>query len=238
MMRKTYGSLPKPLSARRCRVRCTLSIEAESIQVPGDLFEAPCTPEKLAEIAGGIHDRSLRGTPRFAAALQEYSARHLIETMVEGLLQLTSNEIEGFSVCPLVTESIRCTSINRLEAEFDVAFCAAIYTYYATPESAAARAHDGHLELYRTYYRDVLVRFVRRRMEELLEPVSLSDRERLETHVTRTLGAVLTELRQLFPLEPYQERYESAPPGQDRKAGIVRKLCQAMRVDAKRRLAL
>lgn len=237
MMRKTYGSLPKRPAAGRLKVRCLLSMESASLQVPDELIRDSVAPDRLAEIAGEIHDRSLRETPRFAAALQEYSARHLIETMVEGLLQLTSNEIEGFSICPLVTESIRCASPVRAGAEFDVSFCAAIYTYYTAPESAAARAHDGHLELYRTYYRDVLVKFVERRMGQLLEPLR-SGRDEIEKNVTRTLGAVLTELREQFPLEPYQERYEAAPTGADRKAGIVRKLCQAMRADAKRRLGL
>jgi hypothetical protein len=238
MMRKTYGSLPRIQAMPRCRVRCALSIESESVQVTADVLGGPINPGRLAEATTRILERSLEGAPLFAKALQEYSARHLLETIAEGVLQLTANEIEGFSVCPLVTSSIRCQSRSRVDAEVEVNFSAAILTYFAVPDSAAARSHDGHLGLYRTYYRDILLKFVARRLEQLLDPAPLARPEELEKHVTVTLGRVLTELRERFPLEPYQERYEQADPGDDQKTAVVRKICQAMRADAKRRLAI
>jgi hypothetical protein len=237
MMRKTYGSLPKIQAQPRCRVRCALSIESESLQVSDELG-APFTPGKLAEGATRILEQSLEGSPRFARALQEFSAQHLLETVAEGLLQLAAGEIEGFSVCPLVTSSIRCLSRSRIDAEVEVNFCAAILTYFKELESAAARSHDGHLGLYRTYYHDILLKYVARRLEELLDPAPLARTGELEHHVTQTLGRVLTELRERFPLEPYQEQYEHADPGPDQKSGVVRKLCQQMRIDAKRRLGI
>jgi len=237
-MRKTYGSLPRIQAMPRCRVRCALSIESKGVLVTDELQEGTINPGELAESATRILERSLEGAPLFAKALQEFSARHLLETVAEGLLQLSMGEIEGFSVCPLVTSSIRCLSRSRAEAEVEVNFCAAILTYFTAAESDAAQSHDGHLGLYRTYYRDVLLKFVARRLEELLDPGPLARAESLESHVTATLGRVLTELRQRFPLEPYQERYEQAPPGNDQKSGIVRRLCQTMRVDAKRRLSI
>jgi len=239
MMKKTYGALPKAYdSRRRARVRCRLSIESSSVQVAPDLLKDVSTAEELGLAAGRVYDRSLAGTPRFKQALQEYSAQHLVETLVEGLLQLTSKEIEGFSICPLVTESIRCLSLNRIEADVDVNFCAAILTFYTTQESAAARARDGHLGLYRTYYQDILLKFVTRRMEELLDPSAASRIEEFEAQVTRSLGAVLSELRRRFPLEPFQDRYEQAPGTSDRKAEVVRKLCRDMRAEARRRLRI
>jgi hypothetical protein len=238
MMRKTYASLPRIQAMPRCRVRCALSIESRSVLVTDEIQEGTINPGKLAESATRLLERSFEGAPLFAKALQEFSARHLLETVAEGLLQLSMGEIQGFSVCPLVTSSIRCLSRNRVEAEVEVNFCAAILTYFTAGESEAAQSHDGHLGLYRTYYRDILLKFVSRRLEELLEPGPLARAEKLESYVTAALGRVLTELRQRFPLEPYQERYEQAPPGDDRKSGVVRRLCQDMRVDAKRRLGI
>jgi hypothetical protein len=192
----------------------------------------------LADATRRLLEQSLEGAPVFSKALQEFSARHLLETIAEGVLQLAMGEIEGFSVCPLVTSSIRCHSKSRFEAEIEVNFCAAILTYFTALESAAARSHEGHLGLYQTYYRDVLLKFASRRLEQLLDPAPLSRAEALEAHVTETLGRVLSELRERFPLEPYQERYEQAEPGPDLKADTVRKLCQDMRADAKRRLGI
>ena len=124
MMKKTYGSLPKAYETRRrVRVRCALTIESNTLQVRPDLLRRVSTVEELGNVAGKVYDDSLSGAPRFRRALREYSAQHLVETMVEGLLQLNSNEIEGFSICPLVTESIRCLSLNRIEAELLVSFC-------------------------------------------------------------------------------------------------------------------
>jgi hypothetical protein len=238
MMRKTYGSLPRIQAHPRCKVRCALSIESHSVMVPGGVGAGSIDPGRLAESTTQILEQSLDGAPLFSKALQEFSARHLLETVAEGVLQLATGEIEGFSVCPLVTSSIRCLSRSRVEAQVEVNFCAAILTYYTAADSATARAHDGHLGLYRTYYRDVLLKFVSRRLEELLDPAPLARPETLESHVTSTLGRVLGELRERFPLEPYQERYEQAPPGPDRKEGVVRRLCRAMRIDAKRRLGI
>jgi hypothetical protein len=245
MMRKSYGSLPKlhalPRQAKedvRRRVRCRLEMESSRVRVmpgeasPGDFGR------NLGEAAVRICDRGLRGAPRFAAALQEYSARHLVETIVEGLLQLTSNEIEGFSICPLVTESLRFTPRDPLPAGIDVTFRAAILTFYAEEESAVAKAHEGHLLLYTTYYKDVVLRYAARRMSELLEPVRAVRLEDLEAHATESLGQALSELRRLFPLEPFQEKYESAPATPDQKAGIVRAICRGMRQEARRRLGI
>jgi hypothetical protein len=238
MLRKTYGSLPRFQAMPRCRVRCALSIESESIQVTREFLGETVSPGRLAETTTKLLEQSLDGVPVFSKALQEFSARHLLETIAEGVLQLAMGEIEGFSVCPLVTSSIRCLSRTRSDAEVEVNFSAAILTYFGELESAAARSHDGHLSLYQTYYRDILIKFVSRRLEELLDPGPLARHESLESHVTETLGRVLTELRTRFPLEPYQERYENADPGEDVKSGVVRKLCQSMRVDAKRRLGI
>jgi hypothetical protein len=244
MMRKTYGSLPKlyavpePRKGGRCRVRCRLEMEANSVRVEPGFPSAADSPEKLAEAAGEIYERALRGTPLFAQSLREYSAQHLIETIVEGLLQLTSNEIEGFSICPLVTESIRCIPRDRMPPEVDVTFRAAILTFYTEEESDVARAHEGHLELYRTYYQDVLIRYSARRMSELLDPVRAGRLEDFEAHSTASLGQALDELRRLFPLEPFQLKYEAAPVTPDQKAGVVRAICRQMRLEAKRRLGL
>src|SRR5262245_44304460 len=238
MMRKTYGSLPKMRPTRRCRVRCMLSIESKGISVTGEFIGGPINPERLADATTQILERSLEGVPLFSKALQEFSARHLLETVAEGGLQLATGEIEGFSVCPLVTSSIRCLSRSRVEAEVEVNFCAAILTYFTSLDSTAAQSHDGHLGLYRTYYREILLNYVARRLEELLDPEPLTRRETIESHVTKALGQVLTELRTKFPLEPYQERYEKAEPGPDLKADFVRKLCQDKQVDAKRRLGI
>jgi hypothetical protein len=238
MLRKTYGSLPRIQAMPRCRVRCALSIESKSIQVARDFLGETFNPGRLAEATTKLLEQSLDDVPAFAKALQEFSARHLLETIAEGVLQLAMGEIEGFSVCPLVTSSIRCLSKSRVDAEVEVNFSAAILTYFTELESAAAKSHDGHLGLYRTYYRDILLKFVSRRLEELLDPGPIGRPESLEAHVTETLGRVLTELRSRFPLEPYQEKYEQADVGPDLKAGIVRKLCQAMRADAKRRLGI
>lgn len=245
MMRRTYGSPPKlyalPPETRkgaRCRVRCRLELESSSLRVAPDLLSAASSPAEIAEAAGRIYDRSLREIPHFARALQEYSAQQLVETIIEGLLQLTSNEIEGFSICPLVTESIRCTPRDRLPAHVEVTFRAAILTFYTEEESAVARAHEGHLELYRTYYQDVLLRYASRRMAELLDPVRAGRIEDFEAHTTETLGQVLSELRRLLPLEPFQQKYESAPVTPDQKAAVVRSICRDMRLEAKRRLGL
>jgi hypothetical protein len=239
MMRKTYGSLPRaPGVRRRVRVRGALSLESSSLRVAPDLLQGVSTGEELGAAAGRVYRESLDGAPRFRQALQEYSAQHLVETLVEGLLQLSSNEIEGFSICPLVTESIRCASLNRIEAQVEVAFCAAVLTFYTEPESAAARAHDGHLDLYRTYYQDVLLKYVTRRLEETLDPGSTSRVEEFEAGVTQALGEVLQDLRRLFPLEPYQDRYERTPGEPERRAEIIRRLCRDLRADARRRLRI
>src|SRR5262249_44182813 len=158
MMKKTYGTLPKAYDVRRrVRVRGDLSMESSSLRVLPGLLQRIATAEELGVEAARIYERSLEGTPRFRRALREYSSQHLLETMVEGLLQLSSKEIEGFSICPLVTESIRCLTLNRVEAEVELSFCSAILTFYTASESPAAQAHDGHLGLYRTYYREILL---------------------------------------------------------------------------------
>jgi hypothetical protein len=239
MMKKTYGSLPKIYELRRrVRVRGALSMESSSLRVAPDLLRGISTAEDLGVQAGRIYDRSLAGAPRFGRALRAYSAQHLVETMIEGLLQLTSKEIEGFSICPLVTESIRCLAFNRIEAEVDVRFCSAILTFYTAAESPAARAHEGHLGLYRTYYREILLKFVSRRLEELLDPAAASQVEEFEALVTNALSQALAELRRLFPLEPYQDRYEGEPDSAGQKAELVRRICRDMKADARRRLRI
>jgi hypothetical protein len=238
-MKKTYGSLPKVYElGRRVRVRGELSMESSSIRVSPDLLQGVSTAQQLGARAAEVYDQSLDGTPRFRKALQEYSAQHLVETMIEGLLQLSSKEIEGFSICPLVTESVRCLSSTRLGAEVELRFCSAILTFYTAVESPAAQAHDAHLGLYRTYYREILLQFVRRRLEEGLDPEAASQVEEFEAHVTHALSEALAELRRLFPLEPYQDRYEREPVPPDRKAELVRRICRDMRDDARRRLRL
>src|SRR5438045_2315513 len=103
MMKKTYGSLPKRHDlGRRVQVSGELSMESNSIRVTPDLLDGVATAQELGSRAAEVYERSLEGTPRFRKALQEYSAQHLVETMMEGLLQLSSKEIEGFSICPLV----------------------------------------------------------------------------------------------------------------------------------------
>ena len=244
MMRKTYGSLlklyavPPGKKGVRCRVRCRLEMESNSVRLEPGVLSPASAPGEIAEAAGRIYERSLRGAPLFARALQEYSAQHLIETIVEGLLQLMSNEIEGFSICPLVTESIRCIPRDRLPADVDVTFRAAILTFYTDEESAVARAHEGHLELHRTYYQDVLIRYAARRMAELLDPVRAGRLEDFEAHTSESLAQALAELRRLFPLEPFQQKYENEPATPDQKAGIVRTICRGMRQEAKRRLGV
>ena len=239
MMKKTYASLPKPYALhRRVHVRGDLSMESSSIRVPADLLEGVASAQDLGARAAEIYDLSLNGAPRFKNALQEYSAQHLVETMIEGLLQLSSKEIEGFSICPLVTESVRCLALNRIDAGVEVRFCSAILTFYTAAESPAARAHDGHLGLYRTYYREILLKFVGRRLEESLDPAAASQVEEFEAQVTHALSNALAELRRLFPLEPYQDRYEREPLPPERKAELVRKICRDMRADARRRLRL
>jgi hypothetical protein len=239
MMRKTYGSLPKAHGAqRRGRVRCALSIESSSVRIDPDFLKGVSTSEELASAAGQIYDWSLEETFRFRRALQEYSAQHLVETLVEGLLELTQREIEGFSICPLVTESIRCLALNRAEAQVEVNFCAAILTFYTVADSAVARAQGGQLELYRTYYKDILLKYVTRRLEESLDPSARTRMEAFEALVTETLGRILQELRRVFPLEPYQDRYERAPVTPDDKAGVVRKICRDMKSEARRRLGI
>jgi hypothetical protein len=239
MMRKTYASLPKPYQAlRRARVRCALFLESSSLQVEPEVLRGVATVEELGAAAGKIYDRVLAGAPRFERALEDFSARHLVETMIEGLLQLNSREIEGFSICPLVTESIRCPTLSRVEAEVEVVFCAAVLTFYTAPESAAALAHDGHLGLYRTYYKDVLLKHVTRRMEEKLDPAAAVGIEEFEARVTQELGDALSELRRLFPLEPYQDRYEGAGGPPERRAEIVRRLCRDMKAEARRLLRI
>src|SRR5436190_4108346 len=237
MMKKTYGSLPKAYDLRRrVRVRRELSMEASSLRVSPDLLQGVTTAQELGAQAAGIYDRSLEAAPRFRRALQEYSAQHLVETMIEGLLQLSSKEIEGFSICPLVTESVRCLALNRIEAEVEVRFCSAILTFYTAAESPAARAHDGHLGLYRTYYREILLKFVSRRLEEGLDPAAVSQVEEFEAQVTHALSESLAELRRLFPLEPYQDRYEREPIPPEEKTELVRRICRDMRAEARRRL--
>jgi hypothetical protein len=239
MMKRTYGSLPKLYDlGRRVRVRADLSMESSSIRVPPELLDGVATARELGDRAAEIYDRSLGEAPRFRKALQEYSAQHLVETMIEGLLQLSSKEIEGFSICPLVTESIRCLSSNRVSAEVEIQFCSAILTFYTAAESPAARAHDGHLGLYRTYYREILLKFVRRRLEEGLDPAAASRVEEFEAQVTHALSEALAELRRIFPLEPYQDRYEREPLPPEQKAELVRRICRDMREDARRRLRL
>jgi hypothetical protein len=224
MMKKTYGSPAESLRPAPPRPGAReLSMEASTLQVRPDLLRRVSTVEELGNVAGKVYDDSLSGAPRFRKALQEYSAQHLVETMVEGLLQLNSNEIEGFSICPLVTESIRCLSLNRIEAELSVSFCAAVLTFYSTPESAIARAHDGHLGLYRTYYNDVLLKYVVRRLEERLDPAAASRLEEFEARVTQTLGEVLSELRERFPPGalpgPLLSRSRCPPSGRPSSSG-------------------
>jgi hypothetical protein len=239
MMRKTYASLPNAHSLRRrVRVRGSLSMESSSLRVPPRLLLGVGTAQELGAEAGRIYDRSLEGAPRFRGALREYSAQHLVETIIEGLLQLSSKEIEGFSICPLVTESVRCPALRRIEAEIEIRFCSAILTFYTALESPAAQSHDGHLALYRTYYREILLRFVCRRLEERLDPAGAGRVEEFEAQVTHALSEALAELRRLFPLEPYQDRYEREPMSPDRKAELVRRICRDMRADARRRLRL
>jgi hypothetical protein len=241
MLRKSYGSLPRIHDFRgeartRCRVRCRLDMEAHQIRVDPDLLLATNSPEELAETARRLYEDSLEGVPRFAQALQEFSTQHLVETIVEGLLQLTSDEIEGFSVCPLVTESIRCVSRDHEASELSVMFRAALLTYYTDRESAVAVAHEGHRELYRTYYNEILVRYATRRMEELLDPVRAARSDQLEAHGSEALGQALAELRRIFPLEPFQQQYERAPATPDQKAATVRTICRDMKLEAHRRL--
>ncbi len=241
MLRKSYGSLPRihdlPGEARtRSRVRCRLEMEAHQLRVDPSFLIATSSPEELAETARRLYEESLESVPRFAQALQEFSAQHLIETIVEGLLQLTSDEIEGFSVCPLVTESIRSVSRDRGGSELHVMFRAALLTYFTNQEGAVAAAHEGHRILYRTYYDDILVRYATRRMEELLDPVRTTRSDQLEAHGSEALGQALSELRRLFPLEPFQQEYERAPASSDQKAATVKSICREMRLEAHRRL--
>lgn len=245
MLRKSYGSLPRlhdlPGEARRlgrCKVRCRLEMEAVRLRVDPNLLMPTFSPPELAETARRLYEESLEGVPGFARALQEFSAQHLVETIVEGLLQLTSDEIEGFSVCPLVTESIRCIPRDHGTADVAVHFRAALLTYFTDRESAVAVAHEGHRELYRTYYEEILVRYATRRMEELLDPVRAARLDHLEAHSAETLGQALSELRRLFPLEPYQQQYENAPSSPDQKSSLVKSICRDMRTEAKRRLGV
>ena len=245
MLRKSYGSLPRLRAlpgragrAARCRVQCRLDMEAHRLRVDPALLMPTFSPPELAETARQLYEESLEGVPLFARALQEFSAQHLVETIVEGLLQLTSDEIEGFSVCPLVTESIRCVPRDHGAADFSIQFRAALLTYFTDRESAVAAAHQGHRELYRTYYEEILVRYVTRRMEELLDPVRAGRIDQLEAHGAETLGQALSELRRLFPLEPFQQKYESEPATPDQKAGAIRSICRNMRLEARRRLGL
>jgi hypothetical protein len=239
MMKKTYASLPNVYGLRRrVRVRGELSMESSSIRVDAEQLQGVRNVEDLGILADRIYDRSLEGAPRFRKALQAYSAQHLIETLIEGLLQLGSKEIEGFSICPLVTESVRGLALGRVEAEVEIRFCSAILTFYTALESPAARAHDGHLGLYRTYYREVLLKFVRRRLEEELDPAAATHVEQFEAQVTNALVRALAELRRLFPLEPYQDRYEREPLPPGRKAELVRRICRDMKADARRQLRI
>jgi hypothetical protein len=245
MLRKGYGSLPRvhdlPRDARRisrCKVHCRLEMEARRLRVDPAMLMPTFSPPELAETARRLYEESLEGVPRFARALQEFSAQHLIETIVEGLLQLTSDEIEGFSVCPLVTESIRCVPRDHGTTDVAVMFRAALLTYFTDQESAVAVAHEGHRELYRTYYEEILVRYATRRMEELLDPVRAARLDQLEAHTAETLGQALSELRRLFPLEPFQQEYENGPSSSDQKASLVRTICRDMKLEAKRRIGL
>jgi hypothetical protein len=245
MLRKGYGSLPRlhsiPGEARRvsrCKVRCRLEMEVHRLRVDPTLLMPTFSPPELAETARRLYEESLEGVPRFAQALQSFSAQHLVETIVEGLLQLTSDEIEGFSVCPLVTESIRCLPRDHGTSDVTVQFRAALLTYFTDRESAVVVAHEGHRELYRTYYDEILVRYATRRMEELLDPVRAARPDQMEAHSAETLGQALSELRRIFPLEPFQQRYETAPSTPDQKASTVRTICRDMRLEAKRRLGL
>src|ERR1043165_7170020 len=103
MMKKTYGSLPKLYDlGRRVRVRAALSMESSSIRVSPDLLDGVASARERGDRAAAGSDRSRGEAPRLRKALQESSAQHLVETMIEGLLQLSSKEIEGFSICPLV----------------------------------------------------------------------------------------------------------------------------------------
>src|SRR5688500_16572754 len=98
MMRKSYGSLPRlhgiPGEARRAarsKVRCRLEMAAHRIRVDPAMLMPTFSPPELAEAARRLYEESLEGVPQFARALQEFSAQHLVETIVEGLLQLTSD---------------------------------------------------------------------------------------------------------------------------------------------------
>jgi hypothetical protein len=134
-----------------------------------------------------------------------------------------------------VTSSIRCLSKSRVDAEVEVNFSAAILTYFTELESAAAKSHDGHLGLYRTYYRDILLKFVTRRLEELLDPGPIGRPESLEGTSRRRWAACSRSSATGSRWNPTR-RSTSRRTSDRPEGGIVRKLCQAMRADAKRRL--
>ncbi len=195
-------------------------------------------PEALARATGAIYAEGLELAPRFALTLQDYAADELVRTVVTGLLELASRTIEGFSVCPLLTESVRCTSLAADDAEVEVRFCAAVLTFFMVPEGPTAEAHDGHLGLYQTYYREILTRFATRRMEEILNEFSAARRSDLERQATEALSRGLVELRTRFPLDPFQSRWERMlRDGRDPQAAL-RRLRASMREEARRRLGI
>lgn len=235
MMKKSYSSLPRGYSfRRRCWVRCGLSMEASELPVEALLTERIDSPEEFVALAGRVCHQLLDPTPRFRDALREYAAQRLVETVVEGLYELRSRQILGFSVCPLVTESVRFDDL----AQVDIVFCAAILTLTTSGAGEGTRAHQCYLGMYRTYYQEILVKYVRRRLEALLDPAQMTKDERFETTVIEQLGGVLLDLRRCFPLEPYQTRLKESLLTPASALADLRRLCRDMKDEARRSLKI
>jgi hypothetical protein len=95
MLRKTYGSLP---GSRRCPLPGPLRAVDRIEEHPGDpgFSGGDVQPRPAGRGHDELLEESLDDVPTFAKALQEFSARHLLETIAEGVLQLAMGESRDF----------------------------------------------------------------------------------------------------------------------------------------------
>lgn len=183
--------------------------------------------------------RAVGRAERFASTLASEHLLSIISTVAEGLVAMSERRAEGFTLCPLVTREIRIPRfVARGRIDVDIVACAAILTFHQGNGSGPASWVEAHQGLCRTYYESVLKRFVERRLGQRLSGQSFAHLWQAEAYVAASLGRCLEEMRERFPLEPFQKRCEILLHGGADAGEILRRLTRWMLADASRRLGV
>jgi hypothetical protein len=220
----------------RCEVRCTLSLESGFQWIRVESLQAVTTPEEFVAVAREIYERCLEGAPRFSRAIEDRSLPNLVENLIDGMMKLAREEANGFSLCPLVTESVRFASTPWGGIEVAIHFLVALLTFVT--ESECASSHQDLWNLCHTYYQDILLVFVRRRLAVGIDPTHLTDVKEAQAEIGSVLTSALTDLRSALPLRAFQERYEEGQERLVERTGFLFNLCAQMRDEARRRLGI